>query len=85
MDEIIGFWNPKHLTKYLAWKYLNFSKNRTTINQRILMLKKAGISFDPKRRPRRALLQSAAVIRERLYSVGGSVAPETSVSGKATM
>lgn len=51
--KIIGFWNPKHLTKYLAWKYLNFSKNRTTINQRILMLKKAGISFDPKRRPRR--------------------------------
>lgn len=49
----IGFWNPKHLTKYLLWKNIGFSKNRTTLKERLLMLKKAGISFDPKRRPRR--------------------------------
>lgn len=51
--EIIGFWNPKHLTKYLIWKHIGFSKNRTTLKQRLLMLKKYDISFNPKRRPRR--------------------------------
>ncbi len=51
--HIIGFWNPKHMTKYLVWKKLGFSKNKTTIQERISMLQRAGISFNPKRRPRR--------------------------------
>lgn len=41
--KIISFENPKHLTKYLCWKHLNFSKNRTTVKQRTIMLEEAGI------------------------------------------
>lgn len=32
--NIIGFNNPKHITKYLVWKKFGFCPPRTTINQR---------------------------------------------------
>ncbi len=36
--KLIGFHNPKHLTRYLVWKKLGFCPPRTTLEQRIGVL-----------------------------------------------
>lgn len=36
--KIIGFSNPKHLTKYFIWRKFGFCPPNTTLNQRLLVL-----------------------------------------------